>query len=119
LDVRMRGPRGAQLTAVTRRKARMRTLGLVGIVIGALWSAVTAGAGGNDVSLIDAVKDGNREAVRSLLKRHADVNVREEDGTTALHWAVRANDADTVTRLIRGGANTRAMNRYGITPLWL
>jgi ankyrin repeat protein len=72
-----------------------------------------------DLPLVDAVKDGNREAVRALLKRATDVNAREEDGTTALHWAVRGDDAETVALLIRSGANVQAANRYGITPLWL
>ena len=38
---------------------------------------------------------------------------------TALHWAVRANDAPTVQMLIRAGANVNAANRYGMTPLLL
>ena len=36
---------------------------------------------------------------------------------TALHWAVRADDAETAQLLIRAGANVKAANRYGITPL--
>ena len=55
--------------------------------------------------------------VRSLLERKADVNAPEVDGTTALHWAVRADDAETVARLIRAGAKANAANRYGVTPL--
>ena len=38
---------------------------------------------------------------------------------TALHWAVRGDDADTAQMLIRAGANVNAANRYGITPLSL
>jgi ankyrin repeat protein len=45
------------------------------------------------------------------------VNVPEADGTTALHWAVRAEDLETVELLLRGGADPRASNRYGVTPL--
>jgi ankyrin repeat protein len=43
----------------------------------------------------------------------------DPDGTTPLHWAVRANDADAVRRLLRSGANPDAANRYGVTPLSL
>ena len=68
-------------------------------------------------ALIDAVKAGNRAAVRALLKQRADVNAAEADGMTALHWAVRGDDLDTVQLLIRAGANVKAANRYGITPL--
>jgi ankyrin repeat protein len=41
------------------------------------------------------------------------------DGTTPLHIAVRSNDLPAVERLLRGGANPNAANRYGITPLSL
>ena len=47
------------------------------------------------------------------------VRLRADDGTTALHWAVRAGDIDTVKRLLHDGANARASNRYGVTPLSL
>ena len=41
------------------------------------------------------------------------------DGTTALHLAVRNDDAAAVDKLIRSGADVKAANRYGITPLYL
>ena len=69
--------------------------------------------------LIDAVKNGNRETVRSLLKEKVPVNVRETDGTTALHWAARANDIETAQLLTRAGADVKAADRYGITPISL
>src|ERR1700687_4661692 len=43
----------------------------------------------------------------------------DPDGTTPLHWAVRANDLDSAQSLLRAGANPDAANRYGITPLSL
>jgi ankyrin len=43
----------------------------------------------------------------------------DPDGTTALLWAVRANDLDAAQRLLKAGANPDAANRYGITPLSL
>jgi len=69
--------------------------------------------------LVDAVKDGDRATVRSLLKSKTDVNAREADGTTALHWAVRADDQELIRLLLRAGADARAANRYGVTPLQL
>ena len=41
------------------------------------------------------------------------------DGTTALHWAVRLDDADMADILIRAGANVSAANRAGVRPLQL
>ena len=55
----------------------------------------------------------------ALLQKKVDVNAPEADGTTALHWAVRNNDATLVDRLIRAGANAKAANRYGVTPIAL
>jgi ankyrin repeat protein len=81
-------------------------------------AAVSLSAAAGTTSLIDAVKAGDRAAVRTLLSRTT-VNNSEADGMTALHWAVRADDAETVALLIRAGANVSAANRYGITPLSL
>jgi ankyrin repeat protein len=49
----------------------------------------------------------------------ADVNAREVDGTTALHRAVRVDDAAEVRRLIKAGARVDVVNRYGVSPLAL
>jgi ankyrin repeat protein len=43
----------------------------------------------------------------------------DPDGTTPLHWAVRANDLDAAQRLLLAGANPDAANRYSVTPLSL
>src|ERR1700704_7164454 len=57
-----------------------------------------------DARLVDAVKNGNREIVRTLLQGQVDVNAPEVDGTTALHWAVRGDDVETAQLLIGAGA---------------
>src|ERR1700732_1229472 len=69
--------------------------------------------------LADAAMKGNKEAVRSLLQRKANVNTPQIDGTTALDWAVRANDLEMARLLIQGGANVSAANRAGATPMLL
>ena len=57
-------------------------------------------------------------AVRALLlKQPAELKIAERDGTTALHWAVRADDLETVRLLLRAGADANAATREGITPL--
>ena len=43
----------------------------------------------------------------------------DADGTTPLHWAVRAGDVDATRRLLKDGADASAANRYGATPLSL
>jgi uncharacterized protein len=81
--------------------------------------AVACYAAGNDPRLIQAAKNGDSSAVASLLKQKVDPNSAEADGTTSLHYAVRADDLDTTDKLLRAGADAKIRNRYGITPLHL
>jgi ankyrin repeat protein len=74
---------------------------------------------GTDLRLADAVKNKKKDAVRALLKERVDVNERQGDGTTALHWAAYWNDLDTADLLIRAGANVNAATDVGVTPLYL
>ena len=66
-------------------------------------AAVAIGlAATNDLRLIEAVSAGNAERVRALLAENAsDVNARQGDGATALHWAVHLDDADVVETIDR------------------
>jgi ankyrin repeat protein len=69
--------------------------------------------------LIEAVKAGNREAIRTLVKQAGELDAVEADGTAPLHWAVRAADMETVRLLLAAGASANAATRHGITPLSL
>jgi ankyrin repeat protein len=82
-----------------------------------LLSVVTLRAA--DTTLVDAVKSGDKAAVRALLKKPAAVNTPLADGTTALHWAVQSDDLETTDLLIRAGADVKAVSRYGVTALAL
>ena len=72
-----------------------------------------------DTRLADAVEARQKDTVRSLIAQKADVNAAQSDGTTALHWAVREDDAEMVDLLMRAGANVKVANRFGATPLSL
>ena len=65
----------------------------------------------------DAVQKKDLGALRALVQRKADVNAAQPDGTTALHWAVVWNNDEAVNLLLRAGADVKAGNRYGATPL--
>jgi ankyrin repeat protein len=82
-----------------------------------LMSAAVSAA--TPATLIDAVKAGDAQGIRAMLKQRANVNATEADGMTALHWAVRGNDLETTQLLLRSGANAKTANRYGVTPLSL
>lgn len=107
------GGRGSQSGHTTIATARDRRL-LVGLVV----VLTLGGAGGSD-RLIDAVKAGDRQAVRAFLKNHADVNAADPDGTTPLEWAVRGDDLELTRLLLGAGANAKAANRLGVTALSL
>jgi ankyrin repeat protein len=91
--------------------------GLSWFVVALLSVAGPAGAAVSDVA--DAAMQGNKEAVRSLIQKKANVNAPQIDGTTALHWAVQADDLETADLLIRAGANVSAANRAGAAPMLL
>ncbi len=71
------------------------------------------------IAIVDAAKRGDAASVQTLIRQKADVNAKEADGTTALHWAVRGEKTALVDALLAAGANVSARNRYGITPLSL
>jgi len=68
---------------------------------------------------VDAAKNLDKAGLRALIETKGDVNASASDGTTALHWAVRADDLEAVNLLLRAGAKPDAADRYGITPLYL
>src|SRR5262245_29593696 len=84
-------------------------------VLTVLFCSVAFGAGRSEVA--DAVMNGNKAAVRSLVQRNVDVNAPQPDGATALHWAVYRDDSEIANLLIRSGAKVDARNQDGITPL--
>jgi ankyrin len=93
-------------------------MGLVVCAIALTLSAAVA-YGASDQRLIEAVKRADQAAVDSLLKNGVDVNARQGDGATALHWAAHQDDRAMVERLLRAGADVRAANDLGVTPLLL
>ena len=95
----------------------MRTIRFSAFGAIALTAILHAAAG---APVADAAMDGNRDAVKTLLKQAADVNAAQGDGMTALHWAAMKNDAELVQTLLYAGANPKATTRIGAyTPLLL
>ena len=91
----------------------MRTRIVIGV--GACLLALSATAGAQ--TLVDAVRSGNRQAVRSLLGQKADVNAAAVDGSTPLLLAVDADDRETALLLLAAGADANSTTREGETVL--
>jgi len=80
---------------------------------------VSAAAHAATADVADAAMRGDREAVRAALARHADVNVAQADGSTALHWAAERDDLAMADLVIRAGARVTARTREGVMPVQL
>ncbi len=90
------------------------------LVASTLAAALTVGlSAAGDARLIDAVRAKNLERVRALLTERVNVNAPQNDGATALHWAVHLDDVPTVEALIRAGARADVADDTGTTPLYL
>ncbi len=67
--------------------------------------------------LLSAVRAVDVAGVRALLAAAVDVNARQPDGATALHWAMHREHVEIADLLIRAGADVDAENDLGVTPL--
>src|SRR6266508_3811438 len=96
----------------------MRTTLVSMSALGALCLSALIHAAAPATSVVEAAMQGNKEAVRALLKQGADVNSALGDGMTALHWAVQKGDIKLAQTLLYAGANVKATTRIGAyTPL--
>ncbi len=73
----------------------------------------------DQLPLIDAARNGDRETVKALLQKKTDVNLAAADGTTALHWAAHRNDTELADLLLGAKAKPDPLTDYGVTPIWL
>src|SRR6185503_16789331 len=67
--------------------------------------------------LPNAVHRGDAVRIRSLLTGQLDLQARDSNGNTALHWAALNGDALLVKELLEHGASPNATNSVGATPL--
>ncbi len=93
---------------------------VVGVCLAAMLTADDGMAAGSSLSLVDAIKAGDRQAVRARLRAPGALRAAvQADGTTALHWAAWVDDLEMVRLLLRAGAPPQTANRYGVTPLMM
>src|SRR5690606_24635020 len=99
----------------------MRSTYLLGPAIAVLTALAAASAPASEQlpRLVAAAKSNDHGAAMALVDEKTDVSAAEPDGTTALHWAARYDDLELAARLLKAGANPKAHNRYGVTPMYL
>ena len=84
---------------------------------------------GDDINMLDsqgnnalmiAVLNKQRESVRTLIKRDANVNLRNQDGKSALWYAVDSGDLPITKLLLDAGAEVNVQdNEFGQTPIFI
>jgi TonB family protein len=69
-------------------------------------------------NIFDAVKADDLAKVNALIAAGADVNAKDDTGETGpLDWAARQNHLDIMKVLLAHGADPKARDFYGFTPL--
>ena len=90
------------------------------VVFGALAAMLAVPAfAAAQAEIAEAAMSRDVDAVRALVGQSADLNARQPDGATAMHWAAYWGDTELARVLIDAGADVAAANRNGSTPLWL
>jgi ankyrin repeat protein len=70
--------------------------------------------------LMKAAQNGNNWEIKSLLASGADINLKDNDGWTALMYAIRyQQNISIVETLINAGAKIKVKNKYDLSPLIL
>ena len=92
---------------------------LIGLKIAYQYSDSGRGTGTPhlDSALVEAARNGRLEPVRALLQNGANVDARDGDGYTALHWAAGNGHLETVRDLLGDGASVDARDGDGYTAL--
>jgi ankyrin repeat protein len=76
-------------------------------------------AEGNTPLLVAMKSNAGIDIIRTILEKRADVNAQNKEGDSALHIAVRNNQADIGSLLLDNGADIFLTNARGETPLFL
>lgn len=58
-------------------------------------------------------------ALRSLLSRHANIELRDTEQRTALHYAAELGSSESVAILLNAGADANVADVIGLTPLFV
>ncbi|MBK1880716.1 ankyrin repeat domain-containing protein [Pelagicoccus mobilis] len=68
--------------------------------------------------LINAICDGNLELAEELISKGADLDVQDDNGWCALHFASQKREKEITKILLEKGANPNLHDSHGNGPLW-
>ena len=69
--------------------------------------------------LMHAVLQGKDTEVKQLIKSGVDINVQDNNGFSALHFAAQDNQLASLRLLVEAGALIDTPNKFGNTPLFI
>src|SRR5436190_10988140 len=101
-----------------RTPMNIRAMMLAGLLGSTIFVGAALAADTSNVPLVTAAKQGNRDAVRSLLNGIPQKVIAGPEGTAALVWAASRNDLEMADLLLRAGADVKAANEFGATALY-
>jgi ankyrin repeat protein len=96
----------------------IRALVLAGLLGSTIFAGTALAADTSNMPLVAAAKQGDRDAVRTLLNGIPQKVIAGPEGTAALVFAASRNDAEMVDLLLRAGADAKNANEFGATPLY-
>lgn len=67
----------------------------------------------NQTSLMWAAAEKHPDAVRALIAAHADLNAHSKQGFTALHFAARVGDVESIKLLLAAGVDVNILTQAG------
>lgn len=72
---------------------------------------------GNTALLLHARWSCDRDVIKAMVKAGCNLNARNADGNTALHFAVRNRSSEMVVFMVKKGADYNIANEEQVTPL--
>ena len=61
---------------------------------------------------------GDAHMIEWMLAKHPSLDIQDNNGWTALHFAAQSQELEVAEKLLRAGAAVDTQDAYGSTPLW-